>query len=179
MWNYAVYTIFLCYMGYHLVSVARQRLSYGIWETCALTCFFSILFLSGWKPGLDIIPLAIIGFVLYVPAVFFLALSFIDLRRRGKPRNAWEQTTVIIDSGAFGVVRHPLYTGIATWALGLMLVFQSILSLVLGALTIFCCWMACKTEERYNLNKFGDEYRDYMESVPMCNFVKGAWNLKR
>ena len=177
--NYAIYAAFMCFMVYHPVSVTRQRLIYGIYESCGLACFFSILFLSGWKFGPCIMPLRIIGFILYVPAIFFLASAFITLRRRGKPTDAWEQTTAIIDSGVFRIVRHPLYLGTAIWAVGLMLVFQSVLAIVLGVVTIFCCWMASRKEDQFNINKFGDEYKNYMGKVPMWNFVKGAWKLRR
>jgi len=178
MWNYIIYAIFLCYMTYWLYSVVRKRIMYEIFEACGLTCFFSILFLSNWEFGPCILPLRIIGFILYAPAVFFIVSAFINLSRKGKPKDAWEQTTIIIDSGVFRIIRHPLYLGTALWAVGLMLVFQSVLSITLGIATIFCCWMASKTEDRFNTEKFGDEYRNYLRKVPMWNFVKGVWKLR-
>ena len=177
--NYAIYAAVMCYMVYWVVWAARRRISYEIYEACALACFFSILFLSGWKAGADILPLTIVGFILYVPAILFVAAAFVSLRRKGKPKGAWEETTAMIDSGIFRIARHPLYLGTAIWAVGVMLVFQSILSVVLGAATVFCCWRASREEDRFNVSKFGDEYESYMEKVPMWNFVKGAWNLRK
>jgi len=179
MWNYALYAAFMCYIAYWIISVARQRIIHEIYEACGLGCFFSILFLSNWQPGPGILPLRVTGFVLYIPAIVFLVSAFATLRIKGKPKDAWEQTTVIIDSGVFRVVRHPLFLGTVIWAVGLMLVFQSTLAIVLGAATVFCCFVASRKEDQFNSNKFGDEYRSYCNKVPMWNFIKGMWNLRK
>ena len=182
MWtyiNYIFYAAFLGYIGYWLFQAAKNRTIYGIYEACGMACFFSILFLSGWKPGPGVVPLTIVGLILFVPAIFFGVVGISNLRRKGKPTDAWELTTVIVESGVFRIVRHPLYLGTAIWAVGLMLVFQSVLSIVLGTVAVLCCWMASRKEDQFNLNKFGDEYESYLEKVPMWNFVKGAWNLKK
>jgi protein-S-isoprenylcysteine O-methyltransferase Ste14 len=71
------------------------------------------------------------------------------------------------------VVRHPLYLGFALWGIGQILAIQSIISVVLGAIAIFCSWMASKKEDEFNLKKFGDSYREYMLKVPMWNVMKG------
>jgi len=34
-------------------------------------------------------------------------------------------------------------------------------------------------EEKYNIMKWGDEYRQYMKEVLRFNFIKGLWNLNR
>ncbi|HEX75056.1 MAG TPA: isoprenylcysteine carboxylmethyltransferase family protein [Dehalococcoidia bacterium] len=177
--NYIIYTALMCYMAYWVVSVAKKRITYEIYEVCGLACFFSILFLSGWQPGPGILPLRVVGLILYIPAIFFVVSAFITLGRKGKPKDAWEQTTIVIDSWVFRIVRHPLYLGTTIWAVGVMLVFQSILSIVLGIATIFCCWMASKKEEQHNLHKFGEEYKKYLEKVPMWNSIKGVWNLRK
>ena len=182
MWtyiNHIFYVSFLGYIAYWLFQAAKNRIIYEMYEACGLACFFSILFLSGWRTGPGILPLRIVGLILYVPAIFFIASAFVNLRRKGKPTDAWEQTTAIIDSGAFRIVRHPLYLGTAIWAVSLMLVFQSILSIVLGAATVFYCWVASRKEDQFSIDKLGGEYESYVEKVPMWNFVKGAWNLRK
>ena len=182
MWiyvNYIIYAVFMCYIAYWIISAARQHITHGMYEACGLAFFFSILFLSGWRPGTGILPLRITGFILYVPAIFFLVSAFINLRRKGKPKDAWEQTTTMVDSGIFRIVRHPLYLGTAIWAVGLMLVFQSIQSITLGTVAFFCCFMASRKEDQFNVDKFGIEYKNYMANVPMWNFMKGAWNLRK
>jgi protein-S-isoprenylcysteine O-methyltransferase Ste14 len=120
-----------------------------------------------------IVPLRIIGFVLYAPAAFFVVSAFVNLRRKGKPGTGWENSTTMIDSGVFRIVRHPLYLGTAIWTVGLMLVFQSIPSTILGIVDVFCFWMASKKEDAFNIGKFGDGYKEYMKKVPMWNAFRG------
>ena len=79
----------------------------------------------------------------------------------------------MLDTGIFGVVRHPLYLGTALWSVALMLVFQSILAVILGIVAIACFWMASRKEDEFNMKKFGDPYREYMKRVPMWNLFRG------
>jgi protein-S-isoprenylcysteine O-methyltransferase Ste14 len=45
-------------------------------------------------------------------------------------------------------------------------------------LTVWNCYMVY-IEEKMNLEKWGDEYRQYMKEVPRWNFIKGLWNLRK
>ena len=46
-----------------------------------------------------------------------------------------------------------------------MLVFQSVLATILGIANIFCYWMASKKEDSFNIEKFGNEYKEYMKEI--------------
>jgi len=39
--------------------------------------------------------------------------------------------------------------------------------------------MASKKEDEFNIKKFGDDYKKYMERVPVWNFLKGLKELKK
>jgi protein-S-isoprenylcysteine O-methyltransferase Ste14 len=79
----------------------------------------------------------------------------------------------MLDTGIFGLIRHPLYFGTALWSVALILVSQSILSILLGGGAIFCFWMASRKEDEFNIIKFGDRYRDYVKKVPRWNVFRG------
>jgi len=34
-------------------------------------------------------------------------------------------------------------------------------------------------EEKLDIPKWGDEYRQYMKEVPRFNFIKGVWNMRK
>ncbi|HIH97150.1 MAG TPA: hypothetical protein HA348_06715 [Thermoplasmata archaeon] len=34
-------------------------------------------------------------------------------------------------------------------------------------------------EEKLDIEKWGNEYRQYMKEVPRFNFIKGLWNLRK
>ena len=74
----------------------------------------------------------------------------------------------ILDTGPFGVVRHPIYTGILLAVLGTLLVKGTVLG-VIGALVIALgLWMKARLEERWLSAELGtDAYEAYRRRVPM------------
>ncbi len=157
-----------------LMPVIRERVFYEIYAAVGVGGYFTLLILglSGRFAKFDILPLKVIGLALYIPAAFFIIGAFIGLHTKGKPTDSWEHTTLIIRSGVFRIVRHPLYFGTAIWTVALMLVFQSIPSAILGIVCIICLWTASRKEDDFNLQKFGDEYRGYMDEIPMWNLLR-------
>ena len=158
-----------------LVPMIRKRIIYEIYEACGLGSFFTILIFGHGGVGtqLNILALRIIGLIILVTGAFFVISAFIALKRKGKPETGWENTTVMINSNIFRIVRHPLYLGTTISAIGLMSLYQSIPSTTVGIVSIFCCWMASKKEDAFNIEKFGDSYKEYVEKVPMWNAFKG------
>lgn len=134
MWGYiACVAIWVGVIFGWLIPVIRKRVVYEVYEALGLGGFFSLLALSlgGSLTSYDIPALRIIGFVLYLPAIFFVGLAFISLRHRGKPEDAWEHTTIVIRTGVYGIVRHPLYFGTTVWTVGVTLVFLSVPTILL------------------------------------------------
>jgi len=110
----------------------------------------------------DIVWLEIIGFVLIIPAVILMISTMVTLVG-GK----------LIKTGIMRIVRHPMYLGTTIAAFALILVFQSISSIVLSVTAIVILWIASKLEDEYNIERFGDSYREYMTHVPGWNVFKG------
>ena len=116
----------------------------------------------------DIFWLQVIGFVLYIPSSILILGSVVELKRKGKSETYDPfSTTTFVDTGTYGIIRQPITLGMTIWSIALILVFQSILSIILGILSIFCFWMSARKETEYNLKKFGDKYKEYMKKVPM------------
>jgi protein-S-isoprenylcysteine O-methyltransferase Ste14 len=61
----------------------------------------------------------------------------------------------------------------ALWSIALMLVFQSVVSVILGGVGIFCFRMASREEDEFNISKFGGSYEEYMRRVPSGMFFRG------
>ena len=144
-----------------------------IYMACGMGIYFTLIVLGQmiWGGG-DVPQLAYAGYALFIPAAILVISSFVSLKHKGKPESGWEPTTVLIDSGVFGIVRHPLYLGAAIFTLGLLFLLQSIPSAILGSVAIFSFWMASKKEDAFNIGKFGDGYNEYMKKVPMWNAFK-------
>jgi protein-S-isoprenylcysteine O-methyltransferase Ste14 len=179
MWIHIIlYALLMIYIFYWLIKMIRKRIMCEIYEACGLGFYFTLIFWSQYKPMLNIPALRAIGFIFFVPAAFFVGASFAMLRTKGKPTDGWESTTTLINNGVYRITRHPLYLGTTIWSFALVLVIQSFISAILASVAIFCFWKASKEEEKFNLTKFGDEYRRYLDTVPRWNFIKGVNNLK-
>lgn len=159
-------------------SIPKNRI-YEIYAGCGISiCLTLLLFgLFGWYPprkdSLPLQALQVAGTVLYWASVVLVLLSILALARRGKPEGFFERTTILIDRGLFGIVRHPLYLGVAMWSLGLVLQIQLLLPAVLGLVALGCAWAASKKEDAFNIGKFGESYREYMVQVPAWNAPRG------
>jgi protein-S-isoprenylcysteine O-methyltransferase Ste14 len=74
----------------------------------------------------------------------------------------------IVDTGPYGVVRHPIYTGIIVGLLATAAAEATATALVGAALIIFGLWLKASSEERFLMVELGpDAYGPYCRRVPM------------
>jgi protein-S-isoprenylcysteine O-methyltransferase Ste14 len=164
MWIYII-ILGVIWVGL-LIPVVKERRAWIAYAHGGTGLFFTSLLLS---LGLhqtgdiaDIVWLEIIGFVLFIPAAILIASAIVAIVQGN-----------LIKTGIMRIVRHPMYLGTAIAAFALILIFQSILSIVLSIIAIVLLWMASKMEDDYNIERFGDSYRKHMTLVPRWNVFKG------
>lgn len=90
-----------------------------------------------------------------------------DARRDDPSLIGIERTTVLVTSGAYRYVRHPLYSSFLFGACGVLLKHLSVAGAFLALLTILFAVMTAKREESENVAYFGDLYREYMKRTRM------------
>jgi protein-S-isoprenylcysteine O-methyltransferase Ste14 len=73
----------------------------------------------------------------------------------------------VISKGVFRLVRHPVYLGCILFYLALVILTLSIFSAVICITIIVFYHYIAKYEERLLLSRFGTEYEQYRDSVPM------------
>ena len=87
----------------------------------------------------------------------------------------YRKVKVLVDSGTYAVVRHPMYLG---WILALFVatifLYQHWLFVIIGIPGIASVYLISREEEQRNIEKFGDEYKRYMKRVPRANFLLGT-----
>jgi isoprenylcysteine carboxyl methyltransferase (ICMT) family protein YpbQ len=71
----------------------------------------------------------------------------------------------LIRRGPYAIVRNPIYTGDIAIVVGMALAVGEIRGLVGVALMVGAVWHKGRTEERFLLAEFGDEYADYQREV--------------
>ncbi|MCD6117559.1 isoprenylcysteine carboxylmethyltransferase family protein [bacterium] len=74
---------------------------------------------------------------------------------------------VVISSGVFRIVRHPIYLGSIMFYLGLGILFPSIASIFILVCIVFFYLFISKYEEELLVKKFGIEYEQYQRKTPM------------
>jgi protein-S-isoprenylcysteine O-methyltransferase Ste14 len=102
-----------------------------------------------------------------------------EMKGESGDKKDWLHTTVVVDSGVYAVVRHPMYLSFILMSLALVLISQHWLNVVFGVILMGLIYNDMRREERDNIKKFGDDYLEYMEKVPRMNLVLGGIRLMR
>ncbi len=72
---------------------------------------------------------------------------------------------MIVNSGVYSKIRHPLYLSLIVLNLGIALSFGVLITLILALLTVIHWGATSYKEEQLLLQRFQDEYTQYKESV--------------
>ena len=79
-----------------------------------------------------------------------------------------KENHVIIERGPYGLVRHPIYTGLIAAAFATAVEVGSAQTLAGAALMSFGFWMKARLEERFLMAQLGEgAYADYRRRTPM------------
>jgi protein-S-isoprenylcysteine O-methyltransferase Ste14 len=80
----------------------------------------------------------------------------------------------LVESGMYAFVRHPEFLGHILIIFALIFIAQHYVSLIIGAMLIILLCLAMIEEEKRNIEKFGDAYKDYIKRVPRINLLAGV-----
>ena len=101
-------------------------------------------------------------------ASLFLVIHAVHLLRVvGKPGDRLEDTTRLVQVGAYRYIRHPMYSSLLFLGWGAYLKAPGWLTSILVLLASVSLILTAKLDEMENLSKFGDEYVAYMEKTKM------------
>jgi protein-S-isoprenylcysteine O-methyltransferase Ste14 len=93
--------------------------------------------------------------------------GYLTLRREGKAEINFENTSVLVKSGLYKYIRHPLYLSIFLFGTGVLLKQPGKLQLVLGIVNLIAICLTARIEEYEMIAKFGDDYKNYMKETRM------------
>jgi protein-S-isoprenylcysteine O-methyltransferase Ste14 len=107
----------------------------------------------------------IISWILLLGSIIVTIYGFYLLYKIGRPAKGIEDTQMLVKTGIYKYIRHPLYSSLILIAWGAFLKDISLLPVILViAATIFVTATAI-VEERENLLRFGDKYASYMKTT--------------
>jgi len=98
-------------------------------------------------------------------AIAWLLWMFHSLGRNLTDTVVTRRNATFVDYGPYRYVRNPMYTGILAMALSLGVALGTWLVPLLGILVFTLLALRTRTEEKYLIERFGDQYRDYMTRV--------------
>jgi len=111
------------------------------------------------------------GWIILAFGIIFLLWSS-KLRKKGHVEEDISREA-LVESGLYAFVRHPEFLGHILIIFALTIISQHWISLIVGAILIVLLCFAMIEEEKRNIEKFGDAYRDYMKRVPRINLIAG------
>lgn len=146
----------------------RRPASHGYYRFFAWESIWGMFLLNlrGWFAH----PFAwyqIISWILLICSLFPLFIGVYQLRYAGKPTNALEATTHLVQSGIYRYIRHPLYASLLYLAWGIFFKSPSILGGCLGVVASAFLYATARADESECMTKFGGEYTIYKKKTKM------------
>lgn len=120
-----------------------------------------IWFKEPWSPS------QLISWFLLIISIYPAVSGFLTLKRKGKPSGEFENTTVLVTSGIYRLIRHPLYLSLFLLGTGIMMKDPGALQFLLGVVNLVALYYTAKIEEKEMTRKFGPQYEAYMKESMM------------
>ncbi len=121
-----------------------------------------------------------IGWVILWISALFGWLPIFTLKRLGRTGGkAYVHTTTLVDRGVYRIVRHPQYLAGMLVGAALPLIAQHWIVIPPGVAAIVLLYTGTFIEEKFTIEKLGEKYERYMQSVPRVNFILGLLRLLR
>jgi len=98
--------------------------------------------------------------------------------------NSEDNTIILLKDGPYNMIRHPTEFAFTVFLVTIPICLSkyvpfTILSIIGCVIIIASTYYLNVKEEKLNLRKWGDEYRQYMKDVPRWNIIKGLWNFRK
>jgi protein-S-isoprenylcysteine O-methyltransferase Ste14 len=156
------------------------------WEQAMVYVMFlqiigGIIYGAVFGPYWDLRIIQYLGWVVLAVGLPFFFAPLIYFTKRGKPQEGKNLmlTTVVVDSGAYGIVRHPQILGCIVVMFAAMLISQHWAVIIVGITLSILYYREVIAEEKGLIVKFGDDYKSYMQRVPRMNFLLGTMRALR
>jgi protein-S-isoprenylcysteine O-methyltransferase Ste14 len=152
------------------------RLGFNVFSTLFFIALVQWLFsLPAWPLVPETITQKLIGALLFLLGLVVLLLAFRSFNKAEfigleqlRPKPATNSTPpVLVTTGLYAYVRHPLYFGIVLMLLGALLFLPHWPMLVFVGVTFVYLPIGVHLEEQKLISEFGDTYRHYQSRVKM------------
>ena len=163
-----------------IVYLSRKVLfnlkSHGFYRFLSWECILFLLTVNfiHWFDDPLSVP-QIVSWVFLIYSLYLVLAGVLFMMKLGKPREErydktlfpFEKTTRLVESGIYKYIRHPMFSSLLFLNWGALLKNPQptyILIAVFGSVFLF---LGMITEEKENIEYFGEEYRQYMKKTRM------------
>ena len=160
----------------------RHPRSHGVPRFFAFECILGLFVFNirSWFED-PTAPRQLLSWLLLAASLVLAYSGFGRLRRHGSatapapdsPLHRFEHTSVLVTTGPYRWIRHPLYAALLYLAWGVALKSASMPSLGLAVLASAFLLATAKIEEEENGVRFGASYREYMRRTK--RFLPWLW----
>jgi len=140
----------------------KEILGY-VFSGITIIVYFVLLSILENPPVLNI--LQYFGWISFVTGIIFMVLAIATLLKN--------HTKAVINRGIYSIVRHPLYLGAMFLFLAMGFFLPHWIMIILSAVNIMYIYWFMIVEDKKNIEKFDDNYKQYMQFVPRVNFLYG------
>jgi len=145
----------------------REKKDNVLMVILGITFFLNMIIINLFPPTIE--KLVVVGYIILGIGALFFVLSVFTLRQKG--------TSHVVDSGIYGIVRHPMYLGAMVMFFSHIFFGQNWILVISTVIAIMCCYFIIKSGDQRNIEKFGKDYKIYMQKVPGMNFFAGIVRL--
>lgn len=106
----------------------------------------------------------IVAFSLFILGLIFSIISISNIGssiRLGLP----SENTVLKSNGIYRISRNPMYVGFGLFTISSMVYSMNYIIIALGLFSLIVYHLIIKSEEKFLLNRFGNDYEIYRENV--------------
>lgn len=112
----------------------------------------------------------ILATLFFMVSFFMILTGALQLRMFGKPDSKrddvpmlhFEKTTILVTTGIYQYIRHPIYGSLFFLCWGFFFKNPSLLGAVIASLASIFLMLTIRVEEKENVKFFGNQYLDYM-----------------
>ena len=110
-------------------------------------------------------PLQIASWFFLAASLYLVIHGVYLLVKLGKPRGDLENTSRLVTTGLYGLIRHPLYASLVYLGLGVYFKQVNGFTTLLAAVNTVALFLTARAEEGEMIAKFGEDYRRYMKAT--------------
>lgn len=165
LWIFLLVNLWIIYISWRSLSKPR---SHGFYRFFAFETLLVMALANSGRWFYDPFSLhQIISWLCLVSSALLALHGLYLLKKSGRPQETFEDTTVLVQAGAYRFIRHPMYASLLLLGVGIFMKDFSLLNsaLLLGLLAFLT--MAGRMEEQENLQRFGPAYSEYLSKTKM------------